>query len=81
MTEDSKEIILKRVPCIQYPVQFPKDKNGIQALLDSDSKVNAMNPTYAKKLGLCVRQTDVGAQKINRSHLDTFGIVMAGFSL
>ena len=40
-----------------------------------------MNPAYTKKLGLRVRQTDVGAQKIDRSHLNTFGMVIVGFSL
>ena len=80
-TKASKEIILERVPCIRYPVQFQNNKNGIQALLDSGSEVNAMNPAYAKKLGLRIRQTDVGAQKIDGSHLDTFGMVIAGFSL
>ena len=81
MIEASKEVILECVPYIQYPVQFQKDKNGIQALLDLGSELNAMNPAYAKKLGLRIRQTDVEAQKIDRSHLDTFGIVIAGFSL
>ena len=81
VTEASKKVTLERVPCIQYPIQLQKDKNAIQALLDLDSKVNAINPVYAKKLGLCVRQTDVGAQKIDGSHLDSFGIVITGFSL
>ena len=40
-----------------------------------------MNPAYAKKLGLPVRQTDMGAQKIDGSHLNTFEMVIAGFSL
>lgn len=40
-----------------------------------------MRPPYAAKLGLTIRKTDVGAQKIDRSHLETFKIVIAGFSL
>ena len=40
-----------------------------------------MNPAYAKKLGLLVRKTDVGAQKIDGSRLETFGMELAGFSL
>ena len=40
-----------------------------------------MNPAYAKKVGILVRKTDVGAQKIDGSHLDTFGMVTAGFLL
>ena len=40
-----------------------------------------MYPAYAAKLGLCVKETDVGAQKIDGSHLDTFGMVIAGFAV
>ena len=40
-----------------------------------------MNPAYAKKLGLRVRQTNVGAQKIDGSHLKTFEMVIASFLL
>ena len=43
--------------------------------------VNAMHPAYAKKLGFLVRKTNVGAQKIDGSTLETFGMVIAGFSL
>ena len=40
-----------------------------------------MNPAYTKKLGLLVMKTDVGAQKIDGSRLETFGMDIAGFSL
>ena len=40
-----------------------------------------MNPAYAKKLGLCIKQTDVKAQKIDRSYLETFGIIITRFLL
>ena len=36
-----------------------------------------MHPAYTTKLGLCARKIDVGIQKIDRSHLDIFGIVIA----
>ena len=81
MTEDSQEVSLEGVPCLRYLIQFRKDKDNIQALLNSDSEINAMNPAYAKKLRLRIGQTDVGAQKIDRSHLNTFGMVIADFSL
>ena len=75
-------MILDRVPCIHYQVQFQKDKEVIiQALIDLGSKVNAMTPAYAKQLGLQVRKTDVRAQKINGSLLRTFGMVIAGFQI
>ena len=86
MTDTSREATLERVPCIRYPVQFrrknneDKDKN-VRALIDSDSEVNAMYPAYVTKLGLRARKIDVGAQKIDGSHLDTFGIVIADCSV
>ena len=40
-----------------------------------------MTPTYAAKLGLKVRKTDIGAQKIDGSTLKTFRIVLAGFKV
>ena len=40
-----------------------------------------MSPAYAKKLGLKTRKTNVGAQKIDGSALETFGMVIAGFHI
>ena len=40
-----------------------------------------MTPAYASKLGLRVRHTDVGAQKIDGSTLQTFGMVLANFRM
>ena len=65
--------------CIHYLVQFKKNK--VQALINLRSEVNAINPAYAKKLGLRVRQTDVRAKKIDGSYLNIFGIVIASFLL
>ena len=76
---EDTSLLLEWVPCIHYPVQFKKNK--VQALIDSGSEVKAMNPAYAKKLELRVRQTDVGAQKIDGSHLNTIGMLITGFSL
>ena len=53
----------------------------MRALIDSCSKVNAIYPAYAIKLGLHTRKIDVGAQKIDGSHLDTFRIVIADCSV
>ncbi len=64
---------------IWYPVQF--QNNEVQALIDFDSKVNAITPAYATKLGLTARKTSVRAQKINSSPLDIYGIVLARFLL
>ena len=69
---------LNRVSCICYLVQSQKDKNkDILALLDSGSKVNMMTPAYIAQLGLKAQSTNVNAQKIDRSSLKTYGIVIA----
>ena len=82
MTEASqKDVVLDWVPCICYPIWFKKSEVQVQALLDSGSKVNAMTPGYALKLGLKVRPTNVGTQKIDGSILETFEIVLASFQV
>ena len=50
-------------------------------MLDSGSEVNAISPAYAKRLGLKTRKTNVGAQKIDGSALETFGMVIADFQV
>ena len=70
---------LARVPCIRYLINF--GKKSVLALLDSGSEVNAVYPTFAKKLGLPIRPTDVGVQKIDGTTLETYGMVVAVFSV
>ena len=77
VTDGGEEII--RILYIQYPVQFQKEQ--IKALLNSGSEVNAMNLDFAWKLGLKVQKTNVGAQKIDGSALETFGMVIADFQV
>ena len=36
---------------------------------------------YAKKLGLRVWKTDIGARKIDRSTFETYDMVIAGFQV
>ena len=86
MTDTSRETTLKWVPYIRYPIQFrqknDKDKNkDVRALIDLGSKVNAMYPTYTMKLGFRAKKIDVGTWKIDGSHLDTFGMVIADSSV
>ena len=78
MTNGGKEVVV-RVPYIDYPVWFQEKQ--VRALLDSSSKVNAMNPTYAKRLGLKTQKANVGAQKIDGSSLETFRMVIANFQI
>ena len=72
---------LEKVRCIYYPIRFQKDFAGVRALLDLGSEVNAMTPGSASKLGLKACPTDVGAQKIDGSTLQTFGMVLASFQV
>ena len=86
MTDTSREATLKRVPCIRYPVQF-RQKNDededkdVRAMIDSGSEVNAIHSAYGTKLDLRARKIDVGAQKIDGSHLDTFEMIIADCSV
>ena len=78
--EAQKVRILDRVPCICYLMQFQKEKDkDILALLNFESKVNAMSLAYMAQLGFKVRKTNVGTQIINGSLLETYGIVIAAF--
>ena len=47
------------------------------AIINWSSKINAMYSAYTIKLDLYTRKIYIGIQKINRSHLNTFGIVIA----
>ena len=74
--------VLDKVTYICYPVQFCKDKNkDILALLDFGSEVNTITLAYVAHLGLKVRVTNVGAQKINGSSLITYDMVIAAFQI
>ena len=75
-----------RVPYIYYPIWFQesqrqKSQEQVRVLLNSVSKVNVMNPVFARKLGFHIQKTNVGAQKIDGSILETFGIVIANFQV
>ena len=69
------------VPCIWYPITFRKKSVLVLVLFDSGSKVNAIHPTFARELGLPIRPTDIGAQKIDNTILDIFGMVVTAFSV
>ena len=71
---------LECVPYIYYPVQFEgTNETQVQALINSGSEVNTMTPAYASRLDLRACHTNVRAQKIDDSTLQTFGIVLADF--
>ena len=70
-----------QVLCIRYPITFRKKSVLMSALLDSGSKINTIHPTFARELGVPIRTTDVGAQKIDGTMLDTFRMVVVAFSV
>ena len=50
-------------------------------MLNSDSEVIAITSAYANRLELKTRKTNVGAQKIDGSTLEIFGMVIADFQV
>lgn len=65
VTEANKKVnnmALTRISYIYYLLYFT---NKVQALLDLDSKVNAMMPVYSSKLGFQICHTNVRAEKID----------------
>ena len=78
--ETLKVRVLDKVSCICYPFQFCKDKGkDVLALINFGSKLNAMTPDYVANLGLKVRVTNIGTQKIDKSSLATYSMVIAIF--
>ena len=72
---------LTRIPCIRYPITFRKKSVPLLALFNSGSEVNAIYPTFARELGLSIRTTNIGAQKIDGTMLNTFRMVVVAFSM
>ena len=68
---------LARVPCIRYPINF--GKKSVLTLLDSGSEINAVHPAFAQELAVPIRLTDVRAQKIDGTTLETYRMVFAAF--
>ena len=83
MTETNKEdeVTLEQVLCVYYSFHFWKDTIDVRTPINSGSEVNIMILAYASKLGLQARHFNVGAQKIDGSTLQTFGMVLASFQV
>ncbi len=77
MTEKTQEE-LEWISYICYPFFF---KDQTKALLDSGSKVTAMSQAFAQQLGLKICMTNIKAQKIDGTTLETYGIVVSTFSV
>lgn len=73
---------LAKILYIYYPFCLQKDnKNRLQVVIDSGSKINTMTPVHVLKLGVKFCHTNVEAQKINDSIFNTFRIVLANFQI
>lgn len=79
-SKKASKLILDRVPCVHYLVKFKWNKCEIKisALINSSSVADVTTPAYTKQLGLWTQKTDVGAQKIDGSLLETDKMVTAG---
>ena len=71
-----KEEKFDRVPYIWYLITF---KDQTEALLDSESEVNVMNQVFAHQLALKIWKTNIEAQKIDGTILETYGMVVLSF--
>ena len=69
---------LEQVSYIWYPVTF---KDQTEALFNLESKVNAINQAFAYQLSLTIWRTNVRAQKIDSTTLETYGMVVSIFSV
>ena len=68
--------------CIYYLMQFQKNKGkNVLALLNFKTKINVITSAYIVQLGLKVQKIDVGAQKIDGSFLEIYGIINAAFKI
>ena len=65
---------LKHIFYIKYSIQFQAQQ--VKVLVNSDSEMNAMNPTFAAKIDLSTQSINVGAQKIDAFVLKTYDITI-----
>ena len=80
MTNNGKKVIVREL-CIYYLVQFLEGQEQVRVLFDINSKINTMSPAYIIKLIFKTWKTNVGAQKINGSSLEIFGMVITDFQV
>lgn len=85
ITEASKTINLERPDgsklwrslCIDYSDQF--DRFSIKGLIDSNSKINAMQVGFTREQGFCICITNVCAWKIGSNKLEIYEMVIIFF--
>lgn len=80
--EANTKTVLEEIAYIWYLIQFLGHKvyaNKVKALIDSNSKVNAMTSAYAAKLRLSIWKTSVETQIMDSITLKTYDIISAKF--
>lgn len=73
--------LLEHVPYINYLVQFKKDQDKVQALLNSSNEINVKSLAYITNLGLKVWSTNIKAQKADDSIFQTFEMALTSFQV
>lgn len=71
----------KRMPCIDFLVQFQENTDQVRNLLYSGNKINVISPAYTWKLGFKIRKTNLRAQKINGYILKIFRTIIANLKI
>ena len=66
LTKANKEdiVVLDKISCIYYPIEFKKNKIQVQAVINSSSDVIDMTLGYASELGLKIRPINVRVQRL-----------------
>lgn len=72
-------VLLKPILCIHFLLYFKKDNFNVKALINSDNKVNNDSYLCKKKLKFWTQKTNIDAQKIDKSSVATYKMVIAGF--
>lgn len=72
---------LQYIFSIQYPVNFQKNPNQVQAFINFKSEVNTMTSINAKKLGFAIRKVNNSVQNIDEIILVFYNMAITGFLL
>lgn len=68
-----EELELQRILYIHYLVQF--GRFFIETFIDSDQKINAMQPSFASKVDFHICKTDVSALIIDCNRVENYEMV------
>ena len=72
-TTEKIEGKLEQIPYIWYPVTF---KDQTKALLDLESKINAISQVFAPQQGLKIQKTNIGLLKNDGTTLKTYEMMV-----